>query len=62
MPVHIVSGLRDRVAKPVAKPASSARLADILGAELEELDTGHAPFMTDPEAVASNLLNLFAKI
>jgi len=58
MPIHIVSGLRDRV----AKPASSARLADILGAELEELDTGHAPFMTEPEAVASNLLNLFVKI
>ena len=57
MPIHVVSGLRDRV----AKPSSSMRLAEMLNGELEELDTGHAPFMTQAKAVAANLLSLIDK-
>lgn len=54
MPAQVVSGLKDRV----SKPESSARLAQILGADLVELDTGHAPFMTQPKAVLLALLDL----
>lgn len=57
MPIQVVSGLRDRI----AKPASAASLANILSAELIELNTGHAPFMTEPNAVAASLLQLIAK-
>jgi pimeloyl-[acyl-carrier protein] methyl ester esterase len=58
MPVQVVSGLRDRV----ANPASSNRLAQILNAELIELDTGHAPFMTSPDDVALNLIKLANRV
>ena len=42
LPVQVLSGLRDRV----AKPESSTKLAELLGAQLVEFDTGHSPFMT----------------
>jgi len=58
MPVQVISGLRDRV----SKPESSARLARMLGADLVELDTGHAPFMTQPKAVLSALIDLIESL
>lgn len=58
MPIQVISGLKDRV----AKPQSSARLARILEADLRELDTGHAPFMSDAKAVLSALLDLVASL
>jgi len=54
MPIQVISGLKDRV----AKPEGGARLARTLDAELIELETGHAPFMTQPEAMLSALLDL----
>lgn len=54
MPAQVISGLKDRV----SKPESSARLARMLGADLIELDTGHAPFMTQAKAVLSALSDL----
>jgi pimeloyl-[acyl-carrier protein] methyl ester esterase len=58
MPIHVISGLRDRVAKPV----SSARLASILKADLAEINSGHAPFMTDADAVIANLVQLIKRV
>ena len=58
MPIHVIGGLRDRV----AKPASSARLAAMLNADLAEINSGHAPFMTDPDAVIENLLQLIERV
>jgi pimeloyl-[acyl-carrier protein] methyl ester esterase len=58
MPIHVISGLRDRV----SKPASSARLAALLNADLAEINSGHAPFMTDADAVITNLLRLIGRV
>ncbi len=57
MPIQVISGLKDRV----SKPESSARLASILSADLIELDTGHAPFMTQPYEVVRALLDLIER-
>ncbi len=54
MPIQVVSGLLDRVVKPVA----ATQLAKILDAELIELNAGHASFLSKPHDVASNLLRL----
>ena len=54
IPAQVVSGLRDRVAKPVG----SARLASMLRATLIELDAGHAPFMTKTNEVMLALAGL----
>jgi len=56
LPAQVISGLKDRV----AKPESSGRLAEMLGADLRELDAGHAPFMTEPEVVLSALVDLMS--
>jgi pimeloyl-[acyl-carrier protein] methyl ester esterase len=58
MPIHVIGGIRDRV----AKPAGSARLASMLKADLVEINAGHAPFMTDPDAVITNLLQLIDRV
>lgn len=58
MPVHLIYGRRDRV----ANPASCSHLANVLTAELVELDAGHAPFLSHPQQVASSLLALTQKI
>lgn len=58
MPVQVISGLKDRV----AKPESNVRLAALLGAELVSLDTGHAPFMTAPDDVVSALVRLIGQV
>jgi len=58
MPIHVVGGLRDRV----AKPSSNVRLSSMLGARLVQLNSGHAPFMTEPDAVIANLLQLIERV
>lgn len=57
LPVQVVSGLRDRV----AKPESSVKLAQLLGAQLLEFDAGHSPFMTHANGYA-NALNEFVQL
>ena len=58
LPVQVVSGLRDRV----AKPESSAQLAGLLGAELIEFNAGHSPFMTKPDEYVQTLSDFVQKI
>jgi len=58
MPIQVISGLRDRV----AKPATATQLAKLLNAELIELNAGHASFMSGPDEVASNLLRLVEQV
>lgn len=58
LPVQVLSGLRDRV----AKPESSAKLAELLGAELVEFDTGHSPFMTHSDLYCRCLANFIQSV
>lgn len=58
LPVQVVSGMRDRV----AKPESSAMLSEMLGAELVEFDTGHSPFMANPDEYIDSLLTFLHKV
>jgi len=58
IPTQVVCGSLDRVAHPkVAKV-----LSDLLQSELITFDTGHAPFLTDPEQSLSNLLSFIRRV
>ncbi len=54
LPVQVLVGQLDRV----ANPQGGEYLANALSAPLVSLKTGHAPFLTDPDAVKSALLQL----
>ncbi len=58
LPSQVVLGLRDRV----SNPAASRALAELIEADLIELDTGHAPFLTEPESVLAQLGILLQRV
>lgn len=58
LPVQVVSGLRDRV----AKPESSRKLAQLLKADLHEFDSGHSPFMTHTNEYCETLLGFYQRV
>lgn len=58
LPVQVVSGKRDRV----AKPAGSVALSQMLSAELVEFDSGHSPFMSSPHEYVQCLLAFLQKV
>jgi pimeloyl-[acyl-carrier protein] methyl ester esterase len=58
LPIQVLSGLRDRV----AKPESSAKLAELLGAQLLEFDAGHSPFMTHLDLYCNSLADFLQSI
>jgi len=57
LPMQVLSGKRDRV----ISPDSSRLLAEMLDADLVELNCGHSPFMSYPAEVLEALLTLIDK-
>jgi pimeloyl-ACP methyl ester carboxylesterase len=58
-PTLVLWGRRD----PVIPPKAGRRLADAIpGARLVEFDTGHAPQVSDPEAVAAELVPFLDRV
>jgi pimeloyl-[acyl-carrier protein] methyl ester esterase len=58
LPVQVISGVRDRV----ANPQSSTKLAEMLSAELVEIESGHSPFMTKPDEFVQHLSRFIQEV
>jgi len=54
IPVQVVSGTLDRV----TNPDNSKSLLEFLSAELVEIKSGHAPFLTEPEQMIDSFESL----
>lgn len=54
LPCHVIGGRRDRVVAPEATRYLSEK---ITGARYSELNTGHAPHLSHPDALLSVLIN-----